>query len=115
MKVEEYTCETQPQSAEFTDEAKALIQKLGATGQEALYSENREVGPCPYRKMTPTEYAVYKTLLPVREPINKFNAGPIPLRVLQIAAHATEQLQGTLVIWHQGVGKDDPVLTLRPG
>ena len=30
MKIQEYVCETAPQSVEFTDEAIALIEKLGA-------------------------------------------------------------------------------------
>ena len=114
MKVEEYTCEELPQSVEATEEVRSLLRQLGAQGQEALYEESGEAVPS-YRKMTPVEYAVYKTLLPQREPIEKYNAGPIPLRVLQIAAHAKDQLTGTLVVWHQGVGKDDPLLTLRPG
>ena len=113
MKIQEYACETAPQSVEFTDEAIALIEKLGATGQEGYYKPNES--PIPYRKMSKLEYAVYKACLPVRDNIDKFNAGPIPLRVLQIGAHATSMLEGTLVIWHAGVGKDDPLLTLRQG
>lgn len=114
MKIQEFACETAPQSEEFTDEAKALCEKLGALGQETFYGVEN-ASPCPYRKMTKQEFAVYKTVLPVRETIDKFDAGPIPLRVLQIGAHAMELLPGTLVVWHAGVGKDDPLLTLRQG
>lgn len=114
MKIQEYTCETMPQSEEFTEEAKLLIEKLGADGQKLFYQSDSLV-PFPYRKMTPTEHAVYKTMLPIREELKKYNAGPVPLRVLQIAAHASEQMPGTLIIWHQGAGKDDPLLTLREG
>lgn len=113
MKLQEYACETLPQSEEFTDEAKALIERLGATGQMTYYGTQKEV--CPYRKMTKQEYAVYKMLMPFRETIDKYTAGPIPLRALQIGAHASELLEGTLVVWHAGVGKDDPILTLRQG
>jgi len=113
MKIQEYGCETAPQSVEFTEEALELIEKLGAAGQGTFYKHDRAV--CPYRKMSKIEFAVYRTCLPVREPIDKFSAGPIPLRVLQVGAHATSLLDGTLVIWHAGVGKDDPLLTLRQG
>lgn len=113
MKIQEYTCETLPQSEEFTDEALALLEKLGAENQSKFYKQDGNV--FPYRKMSPFEHAVYKLVLPVREPIAKFKACPIPLRVLQIGAHASELMAGELVIWHQGEGKDDPLLTLREG
>lgn len=113
MKIQEYACETMPQSEEFTAEALALLEKLGAESQSRFYKQ--DAGVCPYRKMSPYEHAVYKAVLPVREPIAKFKACPIPLRVLQIGAHAKEFLEGELVIWHQGEGKDDPLLTLREG
>ena len=113
MKIQEYGCETMPQSTEFSEEALALLEKLGADSQSVFYKTDGTV--CPYRKMSPFEHAVYKLVLPVREPIAKFKACPIPLRVLQIGAHAKEHLEGELVIWHQGEGKDDPLLTLREG
>ena len=113
MKIQEYACETHPQSAEFNEEALALLQQLGAEKQDIFYKQDGTT--CPYRKMSPYEHAVYKLVLPVRDPIAKFKACPIPLRVLQIGAHAKQFLDGELVIWHQGEGKDDPLLTLREG
>ena len=113
MQIETYECETVP-SVEFTDEAIALVEKIGATKQANFYQEGKSV--VPYRFMSPTEMAVYHIMLPHRDEIDKFEAGPIPLRVLQVAAHAKEVLEeGVLVVWHQGVGKDDPLLTLRVG
>lgn len=112
MKIQEYTCETAPHE-EFTEEALALLEKLGAASQSHFYKQDGQV--FPYRKMSPYEHAIYKIVLPVREPIAKFRACPIPLRVLQIGAHASELMDGELVIWHQGEGKDDPLLTLREG
>jgi hypothetical protein len=112
MQVETFECETVPND-ECTDEARVLAESLGAKGQDAFYQKDRPVAA--YRKMTPEEYAVYKLLFPHRESIDKFSAAPIPLRVLQVGAHAKELLEGTLIIWHQGVGKDDPILTLREG
>lgn len=113
MLVETYECETMP-TADLSDEAMKLIEQLGATKQEAYYKEGKPTAP--YRLMTKEEFAVYKMLLPERDEISKYDAGPIPLRVLQVGAHAKEVLEvGTLVIWHQGVGKDDPLLTLRIG
>lgn len=112
MEIETYECETVP-SADFTEEAIALAERLGATGQEAFYRKDKPVQP--YRLMTPEEHAVYKLAFPIREEISKYETGPIPIRVLQVAAHAKELIEGTLVIWHQGAGKDDPLLTLRQG
>ena len=103
MKIQEYGCETMPQSSEFSEEALGLLEKLGAESQSIFYKTDGTV--CPYRKMSPFEHAVYKLVLPVREPIAKFKACPIPLRVLQIGAHAKEHMVGELVIWHQGEGK----------
>ena len=85
MKIEEFAIETCPQSEEFNDEAKALVEQLGAVEQSRFYDHQQ---PAAYRKMTPLEYAVYKTILPRREEIKSFKACPIPLRVLQIGAHA---------------------------
>ncbi len=112
MEIETFECETIP-SADFTDEAVALAAKLGATGQEAFYQQDKPVQP--YRLMTPEEFAIYKLAFPIREEIAKYKAGPIPLRVLQVGAHAKDLIEGTLVIWHQGAGKDDPLLTMRQG
>lgn len=114
MEIQTFECETMP-NEECSEQAFALVEKLGAAKQaEVYYNATRQV--VPYRKMTPTEHAVYKLLFPIREAIDKYDAGPIPLRVLQVGAHAKEVLEsGTLVIWHQGVGKDDPILTLRVG
>jgi hypothetical protein len=112
MQIQTYECETVP-SVEFTEEAIALCEKLGAAKQDTFYKQ--ENGSCPYRLMTPEELAVYQIVLPQREEIDKYEAGPIPLRVLQVGAHAKDLLEGTLVIWHQGAGKDDPLLTLRQG
>jgi hypothetical protein len=112
MQVETYECETVP-TEDCTDEARMLAEQLGAQGQGVFYQKDRPVAA--YRKMTPEEFAVYKLLFPHKESIEKFSASPIPLRVLQVGAHAKELLTGTLIVWHQGVGKDDPILTLREG
>lgn len=113
MKIQEYAVETCPQSPEFSDEALKLIEQLGAENQNRFYGADQQ--PAPYRKMSKHEHAVYKAVLPVREKIADFKAMPIPLRVLQIGAHAKGLLEGELIIWHAGEGKDDPLLTLREG
>lgn len=114
MQIETFECETAPASVEFTEEAIALVEKLGASKQNAYYKEGKP--PLPYRLMTLEEKAVYEILLPRKDDIKDYDASPIPLRVLQVGAHAKEVLEaGTLMIWHPGVGKDDPLLTLRIG
>lgn len=73
--------EVAEQPPELEAEAVALIEKLGLDGQQTRI---------PYRKMTEEETFVYGILCPMRTPLKKYKEGPIPLRVLQVAAHATD-------------------------
>lgn len=88
---------------EVSEEALALIETLKLEGQRELLSE-RSVGTNvvvkrnPYRKMTAEESAIFGAILPRRVELAQYSDGPIPLRVLQIAAHATE-LFGKIVVW----------------
>lgn len=108
MQVETYevteVAETTPEQCE---EARALTEQLGLKGQEAFYEKAAARGPVmPYRKMTAVEALVYSTLLPTMTEIEQYADGPIPLRVLQIAAHAKACLAEALgadiciFVWH---------------
>lgn len=69
-------------------EAIELIDRLGLNGQKALV--NRDSGErFPYRPMTDAERKIYNVLLPKQTNIKEYKEAPIPLRVLQIAAHAS--------------------------
>lgn len=77
---------------EVNEEALALIGSLGLAGQQELLSE-RAVGDGetvvtrnPYRKMTGEEAHIFRAILPREVDIKKYSDGPIPVRVLQIAA-----------------------------
>jgi hypothetical protein len=78
---------------EVSEEAMALIESLGLNGQKELLSERESedgavVTRAPYRTMTAEETAVFSSVLPRHVAIDRYNDGPIPLRVLQVAAHA---------------------------
>jgi hypothetical protein len=65
--------------------------------------------------MTSEENAIYRTLLTQRTTIEKYADGPIPLRVMQIVAHARgtgDERVGYLEIWHEPTFKD-PILVGR--
>lgn len=92
-------------------EAMELIERLGLDGQKALVSSDGQAkARCPYRKMTAEEAWVYGKLLTKQTPIDKYSDGPIPLRVLQVAAHAVD-LFDEVVVWHpENADIKDPIL-----
>lgn len=99
-------------SFEIEEAAKALIEELGLEGQQELLREPDDSGVStriPYQKMTATERAVYSTLYPQRDSPEKYSSGPIPLRVLQVVAHA-RTLFDHLEIWGPAEYDPDPVL-----
>lgn len=77
-----------------SEEALALIETLGLEGQKALV-QVAEVGEetietrIPYRQTTAEEKAIFATLFPIKTPITHYRGDAIPLRVLQVAAHAS--------------------------
>lgn len=116
MQVETFECtETASEPIEATEEAVSLIEELGLSGQMELVrpkTDNRPAARCPYRHMTEEERFVYQTVCPQIYEIRKYNATPIPLRVLQIAAHVTSLgICGRLQVWDNVEDKvKDPVL-----
>lgn len=98
-----------------SEEALALIESLDLAGQRKLVEE-RQAGDesvivrAPYRKMSAEEMAVFSAILPRQVPLAKYSDGPVPLRVLQIAAHAKD-LYENLVVWCPANADDpDPLL-----
>lgn len=93
-------------------EAVALIESLGLTGQRSLLVESKETGAVvrsPYRQMTQAEFNIYRTVLPRTVELTEYDDGPIPLRVLQVAAHARE-LFPRIEVWYEAGSRDDPLL-----
>jgi hypothetical protein len=111
FEVSEQTTET---GAAFDNEALELIERLGLDGQASLIRTRETDGDTvtvrnPYRVMTAEESRVYESLLPVRTGLKAYKSSAIPLRVLQVAAHASEFFQ-TIEVWHPKERVDDDPL-----
>lgn len=115
MQVETFECtETMSEPAEASSEALELIEALGLEGQKKLCikTPHQLDSRCPYREITADEFFVYATLCPERTPLNRYSASPVPLRVLQLAAHANQiDFIKRLEVWDRvSVQIKDPVL-----
>lgn len=115
MLVETFECtETIDEPVEATSEAIDLIESLELDGQKELIGVKGESQPsrCPYREITAEERFVYQTLCPAVVMLNRYNTAPIPLRVLQVAAHANSLgMFKRLMVWDRmSVAVKDPVL-----
>jgi hypothetical protein len=120
MNVETYeTISLDEQSGEIinevvSEEALALIESLGLEGQRKLV-ETKEAGDeqvvtrIPYRLITKEELAIFGAIMPRRTSLARYSDGAIPLRVLQVAAHA-QTIFNELEVWHPEPGRDDPLL-----
>lgn len=102
-----------------SEEALALIEQLDLKGQRELVAETKCDGETvvtrnPYRRMTAEEMAIFGTVLPQRHLLRSYADGPIPLRVLQIAAHAKD-LFDQLQVWCPDPGQQDPLLVGQKG
>lgn len=82
-------------------ESLALIEQLGLDGQKALVAKKDDGTSerMPYRLMTSEELFVYGLLMPTKTPLKRFSAEHMPLRVLQVAAHASELFDGKIYVW----------------
>jgi hypothetical protein len=98
------------------EQAVALAEKLGLAGQQKLVAKRGDGARMviPYNQMTTEEERVYRVLFPQHTDARTFDAGPIPLRVLQVIAWAQEHGSpfARLQVWHKDVGraKEDPLL-----
>lgn len=118
MKVETYEVEettTEIGTLAADGEAMELIDKLNLVGQLSL-TNTETVTRFPYRKMTALEFLVYKLHCPIETPLERYASSIIPVRVLQVAAHAhghVGSLLHHLEVWHPEDAKLDPVLVGR--
>ena len=95
---------------EQTEEALRLITELGLEGQGNLLSPNKKER-VPYREMTVKESRVYRELFPTETELSKYDASFIPLRVLQVAAHATQLgYYQSICVWLENTRPTDPIL-----
>jgi len=113
MEVETYEVKELTVGAiEETDtEAISIIKNLNLEGQQKLIAgTDKDVTLIPYREMTLEESFIYTFLLVTHESVNNYSAGQIPIRVLQVLAHA-QQLEHyeRFEVWHAS-GQPDPIL-----
>lgn len=113
MKIETY--EIEPQATEIAQlandsEHRELCEKLSLTGQLSL-SDNESETVFPYRRMTHIEQRVFEIHCPIKTKIHEYKSDAIPVRVLQVAAHAMEcDIIKKVYVWHPKEAKLDPVL-----
>jgi len=117
MKVETYEVEeingSEASTMAADSEAIELIEKMGLAGQRKLTNPETATR-IPYRKMSALEQIVFGLHCPINTRLEEYSSGPIPLRVLQVAAHCKEhELYPRLEIWHPEDAKLDPVLVGR--
>lgn len=115
MQVETFECvETASEPIEASEEALSLIESLGLDGQKQLTvaSPSGFAARFPYRQITVDEMFAYKSLCPVEVELSRYNNSAIPLRVLQIAAHAKSlNFLHKLCVWdRESAAVKDPVL-----
>lgn len=120
MQVETFECsETAAEPIEATEEAIALMESMGMQGQLELIRPkgDKPAARCCYREITAEEFFVYKLLCPTETKLSQYSASPIPLRVLQVAAHAKSlELFRELYVWdRESVTVKDPVLIASTG
>lgn len=98
---------------ESSPEALKLIEDLGLTGQRKMTSKTDAdvVVRCPYRAMTARENRVHECLYPKKIDVDSYQESMIPLRVLQVIAHAKSlNIYRNLQVWCEEGKPVDPVL-----
>ena len=115
MQVETFECsEVAAEPIEACEEALSIIEQLGLTGQQELTAKpaGKLASRMPYREITKDELFVYGVLCPEKTELERYRSSPIPLRVLQIAAHAHSiGMFERLEVWDRAsVMVKDPVI-----
>lgn len=70
------------------EEYAELVTELDLAGQRSLLEASGEGDVFPYRKMTADERRIYELLMPSETDAVAFTESAIPVRVLQVLAHA---------------------------
>lgn len=102
---------------ETSIEALALIETLGLTGQQGLVKTKAVEGTVettetrnPYRLVTVEEARVFMALFPQVVKVKDYRGGAIPLRVLQVIAHAKPLFKELYVMSPKDARDPDPIL-----
>jgi len=114
MEIETFEIEdASSEASQMANDATALelIEQLGLEGQKKL-SDKDTLTRVAYQEMTAEEFFVYKALFTQVSDAKNYSAGIIPVRVLQVLAHAMQsQMFLKLEIWYPATARvDDPVL-----
>ena len=90
------------ESIECDAESIEIMEKLGLDGQLQLVvsDEGEATARIPYRKMTKDEALVFELIFGKKTSLKNFSDEAIPLRVLQVAAHATD-IFDQIQVWHK--------------
>lgn len=118
MKIETYEIEpasTEIESLANDGEARLICEKLGLEGQLSL-SNNESRTVFPYRVMTTLEQRVFQIHCPYQTKLQNYKSDAIPVRVLQVAAHATDcGFLHHIKVWHPREARLDPILVGHAG
>ena len=96
---------------ECDSEAVELIDQLGLSGQRRLISDDGDSPQrLPYPKMTLEQKRVIKAICAEESAIGDYTDQIIPLRVLQVAAHAKDLFDELLVWYPKNADEKDPYL-----
>jgi hypothetical protein len=114
MLVETYEAGEGVGQAEVDEESRKLMEQLGLEGQLGLATGFPAAGTNPYSEMTLEQKVTFRALFPETTEIARYARGPIPLRVLQVAAHAAGLFE-KLEVWHSRHDADPLLVGLVKG
>ena len=111
MQVETYEIEEKDEmTQEIEHEAINLINTLELTGQKELINRtDTTTERFQYPEMTASEYNIYSAIFPLHTMVDKYSAGILPVRVLQVIAHAKTYCD-FIQVWHKKIHDPDPLL-----
>ena len=99
---------------EADEESMKLIEELGLEGQQNLIGgdeEDEDRERVPYREMNRIERLVYDILYPSHTKFTSYQKSMIPLRVLQVGAHAVSlKFYEEVQVWSEEGQPKDPLL-----
>jgi hypothetical protein len=100
---------TEMDVAGIDDDSKHLIEALNLDGQRELLNPDKTTIR-PYNNITKDQQFICSVLFPECTSLNKYNAGPIPYRILKEAAAAKEHCGYLYILHESSIQVKDPVL-----
>lgn len=107
---EQTECSSIGEEKPHDEKALKLIDDLGLRGQKELTAHDG-ITRIPYRSMNAIEERVYEILFPQRTEVEEYSASMIPVRVLQVLAHAKAlDCYRRIEVWSEESQPTDPLL-----